>query len=158
MINLLNNASKYTPEGGKIRLILAIDESRAIVQVKDNGVGIPPEMLTEVFDMFTQVNRTLDRAQGGLGIGLSLVRRLTELHGGTVGVESVVGEGSCFSVWLPLREVEQAVTTLATSVGGSARARPAYCTRRGRRLPHCDRPCRRLGGPRCRDRWGGWIH
>jgi PAS domain S-box-containing protein len=103
MINLLNNAAKYTAEGGKIRLILAIDESEAVVQVKDNGVGIPPEMLTEVFDMFTQVNRTLDRAQGGLGIGLSLVQRLTELHGGSVKAESAgLGSGSRFTVRLPL--------------------------------------------------------
>ncbi len=103
MINLLNNAAKYTAEGGKINLILAIDESQAILRVQDNGVGIPPEMLSEVFDMFTQVNRTLDRAQGGLGIGLSLVRRLTELHGGTVTADSAgLGSGSTFTVRLPL--------------------------------------------------------
>jgi len=103
MINLLNNAAKYTAEGGKIRLILAIDESQAIVKVQDNGVGIPPEMLSEVFDMFTQVNRTLDRAQGGLGIGLSLVQRLIELHGGSVKADSVgLGSGSTFTVRLPL--------------------------------------------------------
>jgi PAS domain S-box-containing protein len=103
MINLLNNAAKYTAEGGKIRLVLTIDESQAVVQVIDNGVGIPPEMLTEVFDMFTQVNRTLDRAQGGLGIGLSLVQRLTELQGGSVKADSAgLGSGSTFTVRLPL--------------------------------------------------------
>jgi PAS domain S-box-containing protein len=108
MINLLNNAAKYTAEGGKIRLNLAMVESQAIVQVKDNGVGIPPEMLTEVFDMFTQVNRTLDRAQGGLGIGLSLVQRLTELHGGTVTAESRgLGSGSTFTVRLPLLQAAE---------------------------------------------------
>jgi CheY-like chemotaxis protein len=108
MINLLNNAAKYTAEGGKIRLTLAIDESQAIVHVQDNGVGIPPEMLTEVFDMFTQVNRTLDRAQGGLGIGLSLVQRLTELHGGTVTAESPgLGSGSTFTVRLPLLQAAE---------------------------------------------------
>ena len=95
MINLLNNAAKYTAEGGKIRLILKIAGPQAMVQVQDNGVGIPPEMLNEVFEMFTQVNRTLDRAQGGLGIGLSLVQRLTELHGGTVTADSLgLGSGS----------------------------------------------------------------
>ena len=103
MINLLNNAAKYTAEGGKIRLVLTIEEPEAVVQVQDNGVGIPPEMLTEVFDMFTQVNRTLDRAQGGLGIGLSLVQRLTELHGGSVKADSAgLGSGSTFTVRLPL--------------------------------------------------------
>jgi signal transduction histidine kinase/ActR/RegA family two-component response regulator len=101
--NLLNNAAKYTGEGGKLRLSLSRDETHAVVRVQDNGVGIPPEMLNEVFDMFTQVNRTLDRSQGGLGIGLSLVRRLTELHGGDVSAESVgLGHGSTFTVRIPL--------------------------------------------------------
>jgi signal transduction histidine kinase/ActR/RegA family two-component response regulator len=103
IINLLNNAAKYTAEGGKLRLSLSSDETHAIVRVQDNGVGIPPEMLNEVFDMFTQVNRTLDRSQGGLGIGLSLVRRLTEMHGGNVTAESEGhGHGSAFTVRIPL--------------------------------------------------------
>ena len=103
MSNLLNNAAKYTAEGGRIALSLAAEGSCAVVRVRDNGVGIPPEMLNEVFDMFTQVNRTLDRAQGGLGIGLSLVRRLTELHGGEVIADSGgLGHGSLFTVRLPL--------------------------------------------------------
>jgi signal transduction histidine kinase/ActR/RegA family two-component response regulator len=101
--NLLNNAAKYTSEGGKLRLSLSRDETHAVVGVQDNGVGIPPEMLNEVFDMFTQVNRTLDRSQGGLGIGLSLVRRLTELHGGDVSAESAgLGHGSTFTVRIPI--------------------------------------------------------
>jgi signal transduction histidine kinase len=101
--NLLNNAAKYTGEGGKLSLSLSSGETEAIVRVQDNGVGIPPEMLNEVFDMFTQVNRTLDRSQGGLGIGLSLVRRLTELHGGKVTAESEgLGHGSTFTVRIPL--------------------------------------------------------
>jgi CheY-like chemotaxis protein/anti-sigma regulatory factor (Ser/Thr protein kinase) len=103
IINLLNNAAKYTDEGGKLRLSLSSDETDAIVRVQDNGVGIPPEMLNEVFDMFAQVNRTLDRSQGGLGIGLSLVRRLTEMHGGTVTAESEgLGLGSVFTVHIPV--------------------------------------------------------
>jgi signal transduction histidine kinase/CheY-like chemotaxis protein len=103
MINLLNNAAKYTGEGGKLRLSLSSNETDAIVQVQDNGVGIPPEMLDEVFNMFTQVNRTLDRSQGGLGIGLSLVRRLTELHGGKVTARSEgLGLGSTFTVRIPV--------------------------------------------------------
>jgi signal transduction histidine kinase/ActR/RegA family two-component response regulator len=94
--NLLNNAAKY-------RLSLSSDETHAIVRVHDNGVGIPPEMLDEVFDMFTQVNRTLDRSQGGLGIGLSLVRRLTEMHDGSVFAESEgLGYGSTFTVRIPV--------------------------------------------------------
>ena len=103
MINLLNNAAKYTGAGGSIELILTTEGSEAVARVVDNGVGIPPDMLNEVFDMFTQVNRTLDRSQGGLGIGLSLVRRLTELHGGEVTADSKgLGHGSTFTVRLPL--------------------------------------------------------
>ena len=110
MSNLLNNAAKYTAEGGRITLSLAADGCWAVVQVRDNGVGIPPEMLNEVFDMFTQVNRTLDRAQGGLGIGLSLVRRLTELHGGEVVADSGgLGHGSLFTVRLPLAAGSEAL-------------------------------------------------
>jgi PAS domain S-box-containing protein len=103
MSNLLNNAAKYTAEGGQLSLSLRTEGSHAVVRVQDNGVGIPTDMLNEVFDMFTQVNRTLDRAQGGLGIGLSLVRRLTELHGGEVVADSKgLGCGSIFTVRLPL--------------------------------------------------------
>jgi PAS domain S-box-containing protein len=103
MSNLLNNAAKYTAEGGRISLSLSKEAPFAVVRVVDNGVGIPTEMLNEVFDMFTQVNRTLDRAQGGLGIGLSLVRRLAELHGGEVFAESKgLGCGSVFTLRLPL--------------------------------------------------------
>jgi two-component system, sensor histidine kinase len=108
IINLLNNAAKYTAEGGRVRLSLSSDRAGALVRVQDNGVGIPPEMLDEVFDMFTQVNRTLDRSQGGLGIGLSLVRRLTEMHGGEVTADSQgLGHGSTFTVRVPLMDAAQ---------------------------------------------------
>ncbi|WP_165225554.1 hybrid sensor histidine kinase/response regulator [Aquisphaera insulae] len=101
--NLLTNAAKYTPEGGQIELSARGDGREAVVLVKDTGLGIPPTMLDEVFAMFTQVNRTLDRSQGGLGIGLALVKRLVELHGGTVVAESQgLGMGSTFTVRLPL--------------------------------------------------------
>jgi PAS domain S-box-containing protein len=100
--NLINNAAKYTPDGGNIVLSLDREGDVALIRVSDNGAGIPPEMLTEVFEMFTQVNRTLDRAQGGLGIGLTLVRRLVELHGGRVSALSAgLGEGSSFTIRLP---------------------------------------------------------
>jgi signal transduction histidine kinase/ActR/RegA family two-component response regulator len=111
IINLLNNAAKYTAEGGQVRLSLSSDHAGALVSVQDNGVGIPPEMLDEVFDMFTQVNRTLDRSQGGLGIGLSLVRRLTEMHGGEATADSKgLGHGSTFTVRLPLMDAAQSPT------------------------------------------------
>lgn len=102
--NLLTNAAKYTPEGG--RIILAVDrEPRwARIRVVDNGLGIPPPVLGDVFTMFTQVNRTLHRAQGGLGVGLSLVKSLVEKHGGSVVAHSEgLGRGSTFTVRLPLQ-------------------------------------------------------
>ena len=100
--NLLNNAAKYTPPGGRILLRCWRDGEQALVEVTDDGAGIPPEMLEQVFAMFSQVDRTLDRAQGGLGIGLSLVRSLVELHGGSVVAASAgTGHGSTFTIRLP---------------------------------------------------------
>jgi CheY-like chemotaxis protein len=101
--NLLNNAAKYTEEGGCIAVRAARDGACAVVSVRDNGVGIPADMLAHVFDLFAQANRTYQRAQGGLGIGLTLVRSLVELHGGSVVAKSDgPGRGSEFIVRLPL--------------------------------------------------------
>jgi signal transduction histidine kinase/DNA-binding response OmpR family regulator len=103
LTNLLNNAAKYTEEGGRVILTLTRQGGEAVVQVRDTGVGIPAEMLGAVFDLFTQVDRSLDRAQGGLGIGLTLVKRLVAKHGGTVEAHSEgPGKGSEFVVRLPL--------------------------------------------------------
>jgi len=101
--NLLTNAVKYTPAGGTIDVIVEVDEHDAVVHVIDSGVGIAPEMLGSVFNMFVQADRSLDRAQGGMGIGLTLVRLLVELHGGHVSATSAgPGRGSEFTVTLPL--------------------------------------------------------
>src|SRR6266852_8214589 len=86
--NLLNNSCKYTEPGGRIWLTAERQGSDVVVSVKDNGIGIPPDMLPCIFDMFTQVDRALERSQGGLGIGLTLVKRLVEMHGGSVEVRS----------------------------------------------------------------------
>lgn len=103
--NLLNNAAKYTHEGGRIWLSTRRDESNALISVRDNGMGIPADMLPKVFDLFTQVGRTYHRSQGGLGIGLTLVRHLVALHGGSVEANSEgVGKGSEFAVRLPAIE------------------------------------------------------
>jgi PAS domain S-box-containing protein len=101
--NLLNNAAKYTPSGGRIGLRLRVEGEEAVIAVSDNGIGIPREALSTVFEMFSQVGHHLERSQGGLGIGLSLVRRLVDMHGGTVAADSGgPGTGSVFTVRLPL--------------------------------------------------------
>ena len=100
--NLLNNASKYTGEGGRIELGALADEGEARITVRDNGSGIEPQLLDKVFDLFVQGERALDRGQGGLGIGLTLVKRLVELHQGQVRAASDgPGRGSTFTVTLP---------------------------------------------------------
>jgi len=101
--NLLNNAAKFTDRGGRIELTVERQGGEIMVSVKDTGIGIPPEMLERVFEMFTQVDNSLERSRGGLGIGLSLVRRLTQKHGGRVEARSQgPGTGSEFVVWLPV--------------------------------------------------------
>ena len=106
--NLLNNAAKYTQERGQIRLAIRAEENVAVIEVCDNGIGIAPEMQAEVFELFTQVDGRSDRARGGLGIGLALVKQLVSMHGGTVQAESEgAGKGSVFSVRLPRVEDPQ---------------------------------------------------
>jgi len=100
--NILNNATKYTAPGGRIVLAVTVEDGRATVAVRDNGVGIAPEVLPYIFDLFTQAERTPDRSQGGLGIGLALVKSLVALHGGSVHARSEgLGQGSEFSICLP---------------------------------------------------------
>ncbi len=113
--NLLNNAAKYTPEGGRIELMVEVDGPNvqprrlASIRVRDNGIGIAADVLPHLFDLFAQNKTTLDRADGGMGIGLTLVRQLTEMHGGTVHAHSEgPGKGSEFVVSLPLVEPPQA--------------------------------------------------
>ena len=100
--NLLNNAAKYTEESGQIRLDAALDNGVVTLRVRDTGLGIDPELLPHIFDLFTQAERTPDRSEGGLGIGLTLVKRLVELHGGTVeALSDGLGSGAEFIVRLP---------------------------------------------------------
>jgi PAS domain S-box-containing protein len=105
IVNLLNNAAKYTETDGRIDVALRREGSQARLCVKDTGMGIPPEQLANIFDPFTQLDTSLERTRGGLGLGLTLVRRLVELHGGTIVAHSDgAGQGSEFVVRLPCRE------------------------------------------------------
>jgi PAS domain S-box-containing protein len=133
LCNLLNNAVKYTSEGGQIRLGAAVeDQGRTLAfRVSDNGIGIAPDVLPSVFELFRQADRSLDRAQGGLGIGLTLVRTLVTMHDGTVQAHSAgIGQGSEFVVRLPLA----APPPTTTAVEISPAASPAVTTHRRRRV------------------------
>jgi PAS domain S-box-containing protein len=111
-VNLLSNAAKYTDEGGSISVIAQKDEMATIV-VRDNGIGISADMLTRIFEPFAQAEQSLDRSQGGLGIGLTLARSLIDLHGGTISVKSEgAGRGSEFAIRLPLASSENDPETL----------------------------------------------
>jgi signal transduction histidine kinase/CheY-like chemotaxis protein len=113
--NLLDNAAKYTEEGGSIHLSATRDNESVVIRVRDNGVGISPDLLPRVFDLFIQAERSPDRAQGGLGIGLSLVKNLIELHGGTVEARSNgPGNGSEFIVRLPVLQKQWVREATAT--------------------------------------------
>ncbi|WP_193315486.1 hybrid sensor histidine kinase/response regulator [Janthinobacterium aquaticum] len=108
LVNLLNNAAKYTPPNGRITISLSVDRDMLALSVADNGVGIAARLLPRIFDLFVQAERTPDRAQGGLGLGLALVRSLVELHGGRVAADSPgEHEGATFTVWLPRHAGEE---------------------------------------------------
>jgi len=121
--NLLDNASKYTEPGGQITLSFSREGDEARISVRDNGIGMPAEMLPRVFDLFTQADRSLDRARGGLGIGLTLVRDIVELHGGAISAHSAgVGLGSEFIIRLPALAEE--VSALAAPRARISRVEP----------------------------------
>ena len=120
LTNLLNNAAKYTDPGGHVWLSAARDGGEVVLTVRDTGIGIAPDVLTRVFDLFVQAERRLDRARGGVGIGLTLVRKLVELHGGTVEARSAgPGKGSEFIVRLPAA-IDPAGRELRQPSGGEA--------------------------------------
>ena len=101
--NLLNNACKFTDKGGRISLTVEREGQQAVIRVRDNGIGIAADQFPRIFDMFTQVDTSLERSVSGLGIGLTLVKNLVEMHDGTVEVHSAgVGQGSEFVVRLPI--------------------------------------------------------
>jgi CheY-like chemotaxis protein len=104
--NLLTNAAKYTPPGGRIRIAAGFDDGHIVIAVEDNGAGISAELLPKVFDLFVQARQTLARSQGGLGLGLTIVRSLVTMHGGSVTAESAgLAKGSRFQIRLPMSRV-----------------------------------------------------
>jgi two-component system CheB/CheR fusion protein len=108
-VNLLTNAAKYTPSGGTVSLEASTEDDHAVIRVRDDGVGIAPDMLDAIFELFVQSHRTLERAQGGIGVGLTLAKSLVEMHGGTlVATSDGAGKGSTFEVRLPLSTREAA--------------------------------------------------
>ena len=161
--NLLNNAAKYTPEGGHIQVLAERDGDEAVITVQDSGIGLTQDMLPRVFDMFAQVDRSMERAQGGLGIGLALVKRLVEMHGGSVAATSDGPDRGCrFVVRLPLiRHPERAPRAgRRPRTGGAGDRRPARAggrrQRRQRREPVAgDADPRLSGGGGARRRRGG---
>ena len=129
LVNLLNNAAEYTDPGGHIRLILTREAPDALIQVRDDGTGIAPDLLPRVFDLFAQADTSLDRGGGGLGIGLTLVKRVVTLHGGSIRVDSEgPGRGSTFTVRLP-----------APSEDAGVPASSARCRRGAAGAPHAGR-------------------
>jgi len=130
VLNLLNNAAKYTDHGGRIWLSAARDGAQVVVRIRDSGIGIPAEMLSRIFEIFTQVDRSLERSQGGLGIGLTLVQRLVQLHGGTVEARSDgPGKGSEFIVRLPVVAAEDEAKRLPKPSGPAGTVAPAPARR-----------------------------
>jgi signal transduction histidine kinase len=124
--NLLNNAAKYTPEEGRIGLSARIDGDDAVIAVSDNGLGIPANMLSKVFQLFIQLDHNMDRARGGLGIGLALVRQLVEMHGGKIHAESAgANRGSVFTVRIPLASQDFETSDISSAAASEASVTPS---------------------------------
>ena len=125
-MNLLTNAAKYTKNGGRVTVRATTDANEAVIEVIDTGIGLPPELLNRVFDLFAQADRTLDRSEGGLGIGLTVAQKLAEMHGGMITADSEgLGKGSTFTVRLPISQ--------QTPTGGKESPRGPNRRRRSRR-------------------------
>src|SRR5262249_34125348 len=125
IVNLLNNAAKYTEPGGRVMLTAQRDGNEAVIRVRDTGIGIPQEMLPHVFELFTQGKWSEDRSQGGMGIALALLRRLVDLHGGTIAAHSAgLGQGSEFVIRLPALSVHAAESGGPTRDGGGSPVSP----------------------------------
>ncbi len=143
--NLLSNAAKYTDPGGRIQVRLTVEDGQVAVAVRDNGSGISPQLFPRLFQIFEQGVATIDRAKGGLGIGLALVKTFVELHEGRVAAHSEgVGRGSVFTVTLPILEPADALAQPVAPRPGPVRLRPGACwssTTTSTRWPACANTC-----------------
>jgi signal transduction histidine kinase len=101
VVNLLDNAIKYTPSGGNVRLTINTMDNKAVLEVEDNGIGIPPQAKAHIFERFFRVEKARSREQGGAGLGLSIAKSICTAHGGRITFQSTEGAGSCFKVELP---------------------------------------------------------
>jgi CheY-like chemotaxis protein/anti-sigma regulatory factor (Ser/Thr protein kinase) len=123
LVNVLNNSVKYTPSGGRIELSADVDDSNVTIVVRDDGAGISKDVLPHIYELFTQGERTIDRSKGGLGIGLSLVRKLVELHAGSINVDSDgPGTGTTVTMRFPRLRHEGPVLQTNPQTGDAARA------------------------------------
>ncbi len=123
-VNLLTNAVKYTPTGGHIEVCFEIEDGKAVLRVKDNGVGITADLLPHIFELFTQADRTLHRSEGGLGVGLTVVQRVVQLHGGTVEANSAgLNQGAEFIVRLPVSSPQHGERPEADRASATGRRR-----------------------------------
>jgi signal transduction histidine kinase len=123
LVNIIANASKYSDPGGRIEVRLHVEAGSAVIRVGDEGIGIAPDQLDAIFDLFVQVDDSLARSVGGLGLGLTIARRLVELHGGTITAESAgLGAGAAFTVRLPLVSDTRAVAAPIPALGDTGRA------------------------------------
>ncbi|RSZ56223.1 PAS domain S-box protein [Massilia atriviolacea] len=130
LANVLNNAAKYTPEGGNIRLRTDVRDAQVLIEVADDGIGMAPELVARAFDLFAQAERSSDRSSGGLGLGLALVRSLVELHHGTVTCESAgPGQGSRFTVCLPRLDLTQDRRPVAGAAAAGGLLKQAHSLR-----------------------------
>jgi CheY-like chemotaxis protein/anti-sigma regulatory factor (Ser/Thr protein kinase) len=125
--NLLNNAAKYTPDGGRIQLDVEVRGDELLLCVADNGIGMSPELVGRVFELFAQAERTPDRSQGGLGLGLALVKSLVELHNGiAIAHSDGTGQGSTFTVRLPRAQVQDGPVLAMPGKGDQAGSPALY--------------------------------
>ena len=144
--NLLNNACKFTPRGGRIQVAVGVEDRHAIVRIRDDGIGIAPEHLPRLFDMFSQIDTSLERTQGGLGIGLNLVQQLVEMHGGRVEARSEgIGTGSEFIVHFPVAgEDEGGIGEVADRPAARPQGAPAPAERTVAAPPRAPEKGRRI--------------